>query len=207
MKFPASPAANVSGLAAAILSAGESRRMGRPKALLPYRGRTFLEHLLEITRHPRIAVQRVILGAGAEDILAHLALDPANVVINSEWPLGQLSSIQAAVRGLPGGTVEGLLVCPVDHPLISAGLVAALVAAFDSGGMEIVVPTYNGKRGHPVLFRAALFDELLAAPANLGARAVVWAHAAGVLEVPTTEEGVTLNLNDPATLEGALRLP
>jgi molybdenum cofactor cytidylyltransferase len=195
----------MSALAAAILSAGESRRMGQPKALLPYRGHTFLEHLLDITRKPRIAVQRVILGAGAEDILARLSIDPAIVVMNNDWPLGQLSSIQAAVRSLSREGVEGLLVCPVDHPLISAGLIAALVAAFDSSGKEIVVPTYQGKRGHPVLFRAALFDELLAAPANLGARAVVWAHSAGVLEVPTSQEGIILNLNDPGTLERALR--
>jgi molybdenum cofactor cytidylyltransferase len=194
-------------MAAAILSAGESRRMGQPKALLPYRGRTFLEHLLEITRHPRVGIQRVVLGACAKDILARVPLEPAMVVINANWPLGQLSSIQAAVRSLPRDTTEGLLVCPVDHPLISAGLVAALVAAFDSSDKAIVLPTYNGQRGHPVLFRAKLFDELLAAPADTGARAVVWAHADEVLEVPTAEEGVILNLNDSATLARAMQSP
>ncbi len=68
----------------------------------------------------------------------------------------------------------------------------------------IVLPTYKGRRGHPVIFSNALFGELLAAPADKGARAVVWAHAAEVLEVPTEEEGVVLNLNDPDMLKRAI---
>jgi molybdenum cofactor cytidylyltransferase len=63
------------------------------------------------------------------------------------------------------------------------------------------VPTYNGRRGHPAIFSSALFAELLAAPVEMGARAVVWTHSADVLEVPTDEEGVVLNLNDPDMLK------
>ena len=192
-------------LAAAILAAGESRRMGQPKALLPYRGRTFLDHLLDVTRHPRIGLQRVVLGAHPEDIFAKVELDYSAVVINPEWQKGQLSSIQAAVRSLPGSKTEGLLVCPVDQPLISAALVALLIEMFDSSGKPIALPTYHGKRGHPVIFRSSLYPELLAAPAEIGARAVVWAHAANLREVPTEEEGVVLNLNDPGTFKRVMQ--
>jgi len=192
-------------LAAAILAAGESRRMGEPKALLPYRGSTFLEHLLEFARHPRVGITRIVLGAGAESIREKLHLDAANVVLNSDWPRGQLSSIQAAIRSLPAGITEGLLLCPVDHPLVSAGLVAQLIAAFDTGKKSIVLPTYHGRRGHPVIFRASLYEELLAASPEIGARQVVWAHPDSVLEVPTDEEAVILNLNDPETFKKAMR--
>jgi molybdenum cofactor cytidylyltransferase len=188
-------------LAAAILAAGESRRMGQPKALLPYRGKTFLGHLLDVTRHPRIGLQRVVLGAQPEEIFASVELDYSAVVLNPEWQKGQLSSIQAAVRSLPANMTEGLLVCPVDQPLISAELVALLIEMFDSSGKPIALPTYQGKRGHPVIFRSSLYAELLAASPEIGARAVVWAHAADLLEVPTSEEGVVLNLNDPGTLK------
>ena len=68
----------------------------------------------------------------------------------------------------------------------------------------IVLPRYNGRRGHPVLFRAALYGELLAAPVEVGARQVVWNHAVEVAEVETDEEGVLLNLNDPEALRKAL---
>lgn len=192
-------------LAAAILAAGESRRMGQPKALLPYRGHTFLEHLVDVTRHPRVGLLRVILGARADEILAKVALEHSAVVLNPEWQKGQLSSIQAAVRSLPANRTEGLLVCPVDQPLISAALVALLIENFDSSGAPIVLPKYEKKRGHPVIFRSSLYDELQAAPTEVGARAVVWSHAADLLEVPTEEEGVVLNLNDPATLKRVMQ--
>jgi molybdenum cofactor cytidylyltransferase len=68
----------------------------------------------------------------------------------------------------------------------------------------IVLPTYKGRRGHPAIFSSALYGELLAAPAEMGARSVVWAHAADVREVPTDEEGVVLNLNDPDMLRRAI---
>jgi CTP:molybdopterin cytidylyltransferase MocA len=191
-------------LAAAILSAGESRRMGSPKALLPYRGRTFLEHLVEVTTHPRVGVHKIVLGAGAQSIREKLGLDPSTVVVNENWQQGQLSSIQAAVRSLALGETEGLILCPVDHPLVSAELVARLIAAFDESGKLIVLPTYKGKRGHPLLFRANLYEEILAASPEVGARQVVWNHAADLLEVPTDEEGITLNLNNPDALKKAL---
>jgi molybdenum cofactor cytidylyltransferase len=224
-------------LAAVILAAGESRRMGQPKALADFRGRTFLQRLLDATRHPRIGVTRVVLGARPAEIRAALNLDPAIVVENPDWRQGQLSSIQAAIRSLlaPDSTAtpgchsgdqpiqpaqagvpvlpnpalvsnpgfqqtEGMLLCPVDHPLISANVVAALIESFDSSGRPIVLPTFHGRRGHPVIFRNTLYDEMFDASPEVGARVVVWAHAADVLEVPVEEQAVVLNLNDPEAL-------
>ncbi len=187
-------------LAAVILSAGASSRMGTPKALLPYREGTFLEHLIQATRHPRIGVTRVVLGAGAENIQMIAKLDSSIVVLNPEWEYGQLSSICAGIRSLAGIATDGVVLCPVDHPLISAALVSDLVARFYEDKKAIVLPTYKGRRGHPVIFSSELYDELLAAPADKGARVVVWAHAADVLEVPTDEEGVVLNINNPDML-------
>ncbi len=187
-------------LARVILAAGESRRMGTPKALLPLRGRTFLEHLLAVTRHPRLGVTRVVLGAHASAIRDAVPLDDTSVVFNENWQQGQLSTIHAALRSLPAGQTEGMLLCPVDTPLISTALITELIARFDSSPKSIVLPAYLEKRGHPVIFPGSLFDELLHAPADVGARAVVWAHAADVLEVPTVEEGCVLNLNEPENL-------
>ena len=187
-------------LAAVILSGGESRRMGSPKALLPYQGRPFLEHLLAITKHPKIGVRRIVLGAHAGPILKALEIQAEEVVINEEWEKGQLSSIHAGLRSLPAGT-DGMLLCLVDHPLVSASIVNDLVEKFCARHKLIVLPTYNGQRGHPIIFSSRLYDELLAAPMDVGARAVVWAHAGEIEEVPTSEEGVVLNLNDPQTLK------
>jgi len=182
-------------LAAVILSGGASRRMGSPKALLPYQGQSFLEHFLEITVHEKIGARRVVLGADAEPIAAAVKLRPDEIVRNEDWEQGQLTSIHAALRSLPPGT-DGMLLCLIDHPLISASLVDSLIAAFYSAKALIVVPAYEGRRGHPVIFSAALYAELLAAPLDKGARAVVWAHSNEIAEVQTDEQGCLLNLND-----------
>ena len=190
-------------LAAVILSGGTSSRMGSPKALLPYQGRPFLEHLLEITTRPEIGVRRVVLGADAEPIAKAIPLKANEIIINSEWERGQLSSIQAAVRKMPAGT-DGMMLFLIDHPLISSALVGELVDRFYKSKKPLVLPIYEGRRGHPVIFSASLYGELLRAPRETGARAVVWAHANEVEEVPTNEEGCVLNLNDPETLTGAI---
>jgi molybdenum cofactor cytidylyltransferase len=192
-------------LAVAILAAGESRRMGRPKALLTYRGKSFAEHLVSATRHERVGLTRIVLGAQAGEIRKLLPLDPAWILENPNWQQGQLSSIQAVIRSLRPGETEGLILCPVDHPLISNFLVAQLIQEFYSTEKQIVLPAYKGKRGHPVIFRASLYKELLAASPEVGAREVVWAHPKDVTEVETDEEAVVLNLNDPESLKKALR--
>jgi len=189
-------------LAAVILSGGASKRMGSPKALLPYQGRPFLEHLLEVTAHREIGARRVVLGAHAEPIAKAVDLKADEIVINHEWEKGQLSSIQAALRSLPPGT-DGILLCLIDHPLISSALVQDLIEQFYKTKKPVVLPVYEGRRGHPVIFSASLYDELLRAPLETGARAVVWAHAAETEEVRTNEEGCVLNLNDPETLNRA----
>jgi len=187
-------------VAAVILSGGESRRMGSPKALLPYHGRPFLQHLLDITQDAKIGARLVVLGAHANEIARSVRLNPNEVVVNEDWEKGQLSSIQAAVRKLPPQT-EAILLCLVDHPLVSRHLVHKLVETFHATRAPVVVPTYEGRRGHPVVFSAAVFPELLSAPPEVGARAVVRAHEGEIAEVPTGEEGVILNLNDPEALQ------
>jgi molybdenum cofactor cytidylyltransferase len=192
-------------LAAVILSGGASRRMGSPKALLSYQGRPFLEHLLDVAHHPKIGLRRVVLGPDRDPIAkeVHLALD--EIVINEQWEKGQLSSIHAALRSLPTQT-DGIVLLLIDHPLISSVLVGELIDSFYNSGKSIVLPVYDGRRGHPVIFSSALYQELMNAPPETGARSVVWAHAGDVQIVQTNEQGCVLNLNDPDTLQKALGL-
>ena len=189
-------------LAAVILSGGASSRMGSPKALVSYQGRPFLEHLLEVTQHPKISVRRVVLGLHAEPIARAIHLPADEIVINADWEKGQLSSIHAALHSLPAG-LDGMLLFLIDHPLISAFLVNELISAFYASQAPMALPVFQGRRGHPVIFSSRVFPELFAARMDVGARAVVWAHRGEICELPTNEEGCVLNLNDPETFDRA----
>ena len=186
-----------------ILAAGASSRMGQDKALLRWGDRTFLEHLLTALRHSEVDAVRVVLGANADEVQKVISFGAGEVVLNPDWQKGMLSSLIAGLNSLPTD-VEAAVVCLVDHPCVSSTLIRALGENFRAGGKFIAIPTYRGRRGHPVLFSTKLFDELRTAPLKVGARHVVRGHADDILELPTEEEGVLLNTNDRAAYEKIL---
>ncbi len=184
-----------------VLSAGESSRMGRPKALLPIGGKSFIETIVGALRETRVAKILVVLGHHAEELQSRIEALPITILINSEYRLGQLSSLQMAVRhlmGLPDFTdVDGMLVHLVDHPYLNPVLVDRMIESFYASGKLIVLPRYQSRRGHPVLFSASLFRELLEAPLDQGAKAVVNRHRPDTLEIETDDPGVTIDIDTP----------
>ncbi len=141
-------------IAGLILAAGESSRMGQDKALLTYRDRTFLETIISILREADVSRVAVVLGHHAEEIQRGVKLEDVEVVINPEYHRGQTSSLQAGLRALESADLEAVVLCLVDHPLISADTVRALVASFRRSGAPVVIPTFQNQRGHPVLLAA-----------------------------------------------------
>jgi molybdenum cofactor cytidylyltransferase len=185
-------------IAAVILSAGESSRMGRPKALLPIGRQTFIEKIVSALRQAGLENIIVILGHDAEAMRQKIAHLPVTILVNSEYRKGQLSSLRAAIRHLLANDgCSGLLVHLVDHPYIDAALVNLLIERFEDSGKLIAVPRFHGKRGHPVIFARSLFNELLNAPEDQGAKAVVNAHRKETLEIETDDEGITIDIDTP----------
>jgi molybdenum cofactor cytidylyltransferase len=183
---------------AVVLSAGESSRMGRPKALLPIGGQKFIERIITVLGQSRVDRSIVVLGHDADQLRRQIEHLPVEVVINPDYHSGQLSSLQAAIRGIENDDrCEGILVHLVDHPFIDVALVDALIQRFCETKKLIVVPRYKGKRGHPVIFSRELFKELLNAPVDQGAKAVVNAHREDTLELEWQNEGITLDIDTP----------
>ena len=185
-------------IVAVVLAAGESSRMGRPKALLPIGGQTFIEKIVGALRQAGLENIIVILGHDAEAMRQKIAHLPVTILVNPDYRKGQLSSLRVAIRHLlANDRCSGLLVHLVDHPYIDAALVNLLIERFEDGGKLIAVPRFHGKRGHPVIFARSLFNELLNAPEDQGAKAVVNAHRDETLEIETEDEGITLDIDTP----------
>lgn len=174
--------------------------MGRPKPLLPLNGDNFLGHLLKQIDASTVESTLIVLGHHPEVITDAMPEVVERATVNPNYQLGQLSSMHVGLRSL-GPDVDAALLCLADHPLITTEVIDAVIDNFDKTGRPIVVPTYQGRRGHPSLFSRAVFDELLNAPLDQGARTVVWAHANDLLELPVDEPGITADIDTPEQYE------
>jgi len=184
-------------IVAIVLSAGESSRMGSPKALLPIGEKSFLGRIVSALQATKAGKIVVVLGHNAEEIRKKISGLPVTVVVNQNYARGQLSSLVAAIRSLERESVDGVLVHLVDHPFLDASLVDRMIDGFYESKKLIVVPRYRGRRGHPVIFSGALFPELVRTPLDQGAKAVVRAHRDDILEIDTEEEGVAIDIDTP----------
>jgi CTP:molybdopterin cytidylyltransferase MocA len=185
-------------IAAVVLSAGESSRMGRPKALLPIDGQTFIERIVGALKRTAVGKIVIVIGHNAAELKPRIEHLPAEILINPDYKSGQLSSLQVAVRSLQNNVkCDGMLVHLVDHPYLDASLVDEMIRRFYESKKRIIVPRCHGKRGHPVLFSRALFGELLDAPMDQGAKAVVNAHGNETLDMETDEMGITVDIDTP----------
>ena len=188
-------------IAAVVLSAGESSRMGSPKALLPISGVPFIEEIVRALKGTKIDRIIVVLGHHAEKIQKRIAHLPVTFVVNRDYAKGQLSSLIVAIRSLAAEKttekVDGVLVHLVDHPFISPALVDHMIDRFYETKKLIVIPRCGGRRGHPVIFSSRLFPELLSAPLEKGAKIVVHAHRDETLEIETDFAGVTIDIDTP----------
>jgi molybdenum cofactor cytidylyltransferase len=186
-------------IAGLILAAGESSRMGTDKALLNYRGRTFLETLLATLREAGLDRIAVVLGHHAEEIQQAVSLQQVQVVINPDYRLGQTSSLQAGLRALGITDFEGIVMCLVDHPAISADVLRKLLEGFKQSQASVVIPTFRGQRGHPVMIDRSLFKELMDLTPDSGADTVVRKYREKTLFVEVEDPGVLLDVDDPET--------
>lgn len=172
--------------------------MGRPKALLPIDGQTFIERIVAALKQSGLERIVVVLGFNAEELRRRIEPLPVEIVVNPNYQQGQLSSLQAAIRHLQSDqSCHGMMVHLVDHPYIDPKLVRVMLRRFDEAKNLIVVPRHQGKRGHPVIFARALFAELLNAPLDQGAKAVVNAHRDETLAIDTDDVGITLDIDTP----------
>ena len=184
-------------IAGLILSGGASRRMGFPKALLEFDGESFLDRLIRIFR-PRCSSVTVVLGAEAERIRSALQSPAdAQLIVNRDWELGQFSSMQAGLRGVPADA-DAVLFTPVDYPAMREQTIDAVcdAAARKPASAIFVIPRHNGRRGHPVLFDNSVISTFLALPVNAQARDIVHAYVDRTIYVDVDDPGILRDVDD-----------
>ncbi len=176
-----------------ILAAGASLRIGRPKALLPtgVEGETFLSRLVETFWAGGVEEVVDIASRHSGDVdrvLAGVSRAP-RVVDNPHPERGQLSSVRVALAAIDKPGVSGMLLTLVDVPFVSPSTIRIVLETFLRTGASIVRPASGDTHGHPVLFGRPLFDELRQASDAAGAKTVVRAHAADIVNIPVSDQG------------------
>ena len=195
--------AEKASIAAIVLAAGGSARMGRPKQLLPIDSRPMVRHVTEVVAAS--GLEQVIVVTGAHTLAVEAALTglPVELVRNESWSEGMSSSMHMGLRALRT-EVQSVLIVLGDQPGLTAALLQSLVDRYRATRAPIVAPIYRGRRGNPVLFDRALFPELLAVQGDRGGRALIDRYQDRVEHVEVDDPAVVMDVDSPQDYDGLL---
>ena len=181
-------------VAGVVLAAGESRRMGRLKALLPFGSRTVIEQVLQPLLSADLSEVAVVLGHRAEEIATVLEPLPVRLFHNPDYRLGMTSSVQVALRSLD--TVpDAYLLALVDQPQIGLPVIQRLLAAHARTRKGLVIPVWQGKRGHPLLLAAVYRQAVLALKPDQGLNVVTRGYPHDTLELPIGNDDILRDMD------------
>ena len=195
------------GVTGVVLAAGASERMGRSKALLDFRGVPFVVRILEALEALDIKPRLVVLGPDAPRIRPSLATHDCVIVEQPDLEGGEIASLRAALTALDPIRPSAVLAWPVDLPHVRVATIERMLERYRLAPAPAVVPSFADRRGHPVLWDRALFQELSGSPVATrhGARAVLLAHEAELAMVPVDDPAVIDDLNTPEDYERLVR--
>ena len=190
-------------IAAIVLAAGRSTRMGGPNKLLAeIGGKPLVRIAAEQALASRASPVVVVTGHQHEKVGAALAGLPVKIVHNPDFASGLGGSLKTGIAAIPA-EADGAVVCLGDMPQVDAALINQLVAAFDPAkGALAVVPVFDGRRGNPVLWSRRFFPDLMAIEGDVGARHMIGRYNEAVVEVPVTGNGALVDVDTPEALLG-----
>ena len=190
-------------VAAVVLAAGRSTRMGEPKQLLRVGERTVLERTVENVREADVEEIVLVLGYSAEEIRRELPADLSDglrIVVNRQYEEGMASSLREGLSAV-SGQMDGALIVLADQPFVRSETIDRIVERYRGSEAEIVIPFFEGRRGNPVLLDRSVFPEAMALEGDTGFRAMFSSHAVGIENVDVDDSGILLDIDDRADYE------
>ena len=194
----------VKQVAGVVLAAGESRRMGRLKALLPFGNRTVIEQVLHPLLQSDLVSITVVLGHRAEEIAAVLKALPVHLVTNPHYRDGMTTSVQAALRHITP-LPDAYLLALVDQPQLGLTPVQRVLTAFNQTDKGVVIPTWKGKRGHPIILAARYRQDVLDLGSDQGLNLVTRGHPDDTLELPMSDDDILRDMDYQEEYEAELQ--
>jgi molybdenum cofactor cytidylyltransferase len=188
---------------AVVLAAGESKRMGQPKMLLPFKESTILETVIRSLLDANIPNVLVVLGAESARLSELLRNYPVQPIYNPNYSQGMLSSVQAGFAALPS-EAQSVLVVLGDHPMVSGSIITRLMTASQTAPDSIVLPVYQGRRGHPVLIPSRYRSEIATLSHSVGLRQLLQRNPDAVLEIRVDSPEILQDIDDPQAYQEAL---
>ena len=182
-------------ISAILLAAGESRRMGQLKQLMPFSQSTIVEQAVDNVLNSSVKQVIVVLGYRADEVVNAIGDRPVKVVTNPDYHRGMSTSIMAGLK-MVDSRARAVMLTLGDQPLVDGQTIDNLVEAFTAGTKGIAVPVYRGRRGHPVIFDIRYKDELLKLEGDIGGREIIARNPDDVLEVAVDCEGVCIDIDD-----------
>jgi molybdenum cofactor cytidylyltransferase len=179
---------------AVILAAGTSARMGTVKQLLRLDDRPLLQHVLDNVRASGVAEIILVLGFAREAIGQAIDVRDARVVVNQGFQQGMGTSLKAGLSAVDA-EAEAALIVLADQPLVRPATLDQLIATYQASKAQIVIPTYRGFRGNPVLLDRSVFAEVMALNGDIGCRAIFGNHLEGIVKVPVDDVGILLDID------------
>jgi molybdenum cofactor cytidylyltransferase len=181
-------------ISAILLGAGESKRMGVDKLILPWKGKTVLQHCFEILLRSEVREIVIVLSPQNKQLKNRFEGGKAKVLVNPYFKRGMSTSIRRGLRAIHPNSA-GILIALGDQPFLKTRTINAMVHAFDRGEEGIIIPSFRDRMGHPVIFHKRYRKELLNLRGDVGGRNVVERHPEDVKVVPIKSEGVVKDVD------------
>ena len=192
-------------ICAIVLAAGRSRRMGVQKLLLPFGSKTVIAHIVDQLTASSVDEVHVVVGCQGKRVSRVLSGRPVSIVNNSNYKSGMLSSVHCGL-GAMAQQCKAVVVVLGDQPSITTKLINQMLQTFASTEKQILMPLYQGKRGHPLMFSAAYREEILTHYDNVGLRGLLYAHKDDIFELSVTASGILSDMDYPEDYQRELAL-